>query len=200
VNGDDPVLRDNPFSSRYTRPGALAFVYSAGDSADTVLSRWRAAGRRGAIEGPHGSGKSTLLTELASRLVDDAVKLRTFVLRDGERRLPKGAHGGLGPNDVMIVDGFEQLSWWSRRQLLRAVHRVGAGLLVTSHKAVRDVPTIYSATTSAATAQLLVDRLTSQAGATPIANSQLESLYAAHGGDIRELMFRLYDLYESQRS
>ena len=59
-------------------------------------------------------------------------------LHDRQRRLPLDLQNDprLQPPAVLIVDGYEQLSGWSRLMLKRFCRRRGVGLLVTAHDSV----------------------------------------------------------------
>ncbi len=62
-------VKNNPFSSRYIRPGAIEYRFFNGQSIDALVEQFcRSRHRRAAIVGPHGSGKSTLLHSLVPRL------------------------------------------------------------------------------------------------------------------------------------
>jgi hypothetical protein len=54
----------NPFATRFTRPGAIEFIFPAGESLATLVARLRACDWRGQITGPHGSGKAPLRAAL----------------------------------------------------------------------------------------------------------------------------------------
>lgn len=190
---------ENPFSSRFVRPGALPFLFPPGDSAEAIVARFAASGRRGAIVGPHGSGKSTLVETLLTQLRDEGREVRVCLLRNGERTLRCGFDAGLQTGDVLVVDGYEQLGLLGRLALRRVVRRAGCGLLVTSHRPVHGLATLFAARPTSATTVALVERLTAvQAG--PIASTDVERLFDEHGGDVREVLFALYDLYELRRS
>ncbi len=62
------AAQSNPFSTRFVRPGALAYRFPPGESAATLVERLAASGWRGQIVGPHGSGKSTLVAALGETL------------------------------------------------------------------------------------------------------------------------------------
>src|SRR5262245_49587973 len=61
-------VSSNPFSTRFIRPGAIPFIFSAGESAESLVDHLRVNNWRGQIIGPHGSGKSTLLAALLPAL------------------------------------------------------------------------------------------------------------------------------------
>jgi hypothetical protein len=192
----------NPFSSRYVRPGAIPYRFDDDVDARTIVDRFYAAGRRGAVVGPHGSGKTTLLAMLEPEIAARGGRVLAITLRDGGEGLPRIADLRLTPATVLIVDGYEQLGWWRRRRLRRAVRRAGAGMLVTAH-APLDLPTVYTTWASpeivSAIVQGLIDEHDPKSGVR-IDDAEIARRLAAHGGDVRELFFGLYDLYESKRS
>jgi hypothetical protein len=126
------VAVNNPFATRWVRPGAIDFEFPPHDSLAAVIERWERRGRRGAIVGPHGSGKSTLLAALVGRLAADGIAVRVIAL--GER-------GDVAPNDavmgaaqVVALDGYERLGRWRGWRWRRYCRRRGLGLLITSHR------------------------------------------------------------------
>src|SRR3989304_6033095 len=83
-----PSRRANPFATCWTRPGAMAYRFPDGETAEQLVSQLAAANWRGEIVGPHGSGKSTLLESLKPHLVAAGRSVSAITLRDGQRRLP----------------------------------------------------------------------------------------------------------------
>lgn len=194
--GDAAAQRpENPFSSRFVRPGAIEFLFPAGITAASLVDAFLAGNRCGQIVGPHGSGKSTLLAALERELARREISIAHVELHDGERRLPNFAPPSNG--GVLVVDGYEQLGWWARRKLrrLRSAHRLG--LLVTTHRSA-GFATLYETTTTPQLAEQLTGRLLAeQPGLSP---AEIREAYEQARGNLRELFFRLYDLYESRRS
>ncbi|MBL8827336.1 MAG: hypothetical protein JNM18_10140, partial [Planctomycetaceae bacterium] len=108
-----PLAATNPFATRWVRPGAIAFQFPSGDSPEQLLARLAEHRGWGEIRGPHGSGKSTLLATLVPILEQAGRVVIALELHDGQRRLPRPL--GELPIDArttVIVDGYEQLSWW----------------------------------------------------------------------------------------
>ncbi len=63
------TVKNNPFASRFIRPGAIEYLFDQGQSVEGLMDQFcNSLGRRAAIVGPHGSGKSTLLHTLVPRL------------------------------------------------------------------------------------------------------------------------------------
>lgn len=190
-----PSPTSNPFSTRFVRPGALAYKFPPGVTAAGLVAQLLRRGGRGQIVGPHGSGKSTLLASLRQPSTAAGYPVFTFALRDGERRLPRDWRKQVaGANArLVVVDGCEQLSWWSRALLKWHCRRNGWGLLVTSHRDL-GLPTLCTTGTSVALAQQLAAVLAGDDGR--ITPAMVAESYRAADGDMRETLFRLYDRYE----
>jgi hypothetical protein len=193
------TLRMNPFATRYVRPGAIAFRFAAGEGAEQLVERLRANDWQGQIVGGHGTGKSTLLAALLPALERAGRRVVRFALHDGERRLPAepGQLRSLRTPDVLLIDGFEQLSAFARFSIKRRCRKQGCGLLVTAHADV-GLPWLYSTEVSPELAQQLVSQLVPAADQT-IAGSDIIQALADNRGNFREALFRLYDLYEQRR-
>ncbi len=198
------LAAENPFSSKFVRPGAVAYRFPAGASAARIVEQFVAAGRRGAIVGPHGSGKSTLLEAVDQEFARRGWAVVRFALHEGETRLANDWRGHLvrRPNEsnplVVVVDGYEQLTWWAAWKLQRTCHRLGAGLLVSAHEAVR-YPTIYETAPDEAQYRVIVAALLGQADGKELSQQAIARAWHAANGNVREALFTLYDEYERQR-
>ncbi|MGC3966984.1 MAG: hypothetical protein QM775_06320 [Pirellulales bacterium] len=189
---------ENPFASRYVRPGATPYVFEHGHDVESVIARFETAGRRGQIVGPHGSGKSTLLASIAKMYRERVVEVRLLELHDGQRQLPPDVRPPI--KGVLLVDGYEQLGWPAKLRLEWLRRRSKCGLLVTVHKPHR-LPTVYSTAVGLKLAQRLAeDRLAASNNPTAISPAEIRAVFEAEHGNLREVFFRLYDLYESRRS
>jgi len=183
--------RENPFRServietiRYTCPDA---------DLETLIARLAALRYRAAIVGPHGAGKTTLLEDLERALQDRGFRVTSLRLTTDDRRLPDSWPSratGLGPIDIVCLDGAEQLSmirWlWFRWRARRA-----AGLIVTSHARGR-LPLLIECTTSADLLERIVRRLSP--GTAEGAPSSAD-LYRRHHGNLRDALRELYDFH-----
>ncbi len=174
------------------------------------------SGGWGQIVGPHGSGKTTLLHTLAACPPPDRLDLVWCTLKAGQRHLPSAVwrrRTAWGAHSLVIIDGYEQLGWWARTRLKRCCRRSRAGLLVTSHRDA-GLPPLYSTHCSLATVQQLVQQLLgdhADAGpgdghgqpvgqpADAVASDDVRRTYRRWQGNVREVFFSLYDLYESRR-
>jgi hypothetical protein len=188
---------ENPFCTRRVKPGAVGFVFPPGMDVDTVVDRLRQTGWWGEIVGPHGSGKSTLLATLIPAIERAGHAAVVVSLHDRQRRLPIDVRSDVRLPAVLIVDGYEQLSRWSRMKLKWLCRRREIGLLVTAHKSV-GYPTIYQ---TAATPELAVQivGVLLEGRATSFTPQEVSQSLSQRGGDLREALFDLYDLYEKRR-
>jgi hypothetical protein len=189
--------RSNPFSTRFIRPGAVPFLFGPDESAERLVSRLAGQAWRGQIIGPHGSGKSTLLAALGGPLTAAGRHLWHVSLYNDERRLPRGWSQEVRSQqaNTIVVDGYEQLAAWQRCSLRMKCRFRGWGLLITAHSDV-GLPTIYQTTSDLATARKVVDSLlTEEAGR--LTPEQVATAYSEAGGNVREALFRLYDVWDA---
>ena len=190
------VHDENPFCSRRIRPGAIPFFFPEGVDADVLVERLRESQWSGQIIGPHGTGKSTLLAALLPALVKAGRKLVHLELPDGTRQLPLSAKelDGLDADAQLAIDGYEQLTYWARRRLKNRSKTQGFGLLIIAH-APDDLPELYRTEGSLAVAQQIVAELLRE---TPVKISEtlVEERFRKHNGNLREMLFSLYDIYE----
>ncbi len=189
----------NPFCTRCVRPGALPYIFPPGDDAGAMVRRLGENGWRGEIAGPHGAGKSALLAALVPALRQDGRKTLLLELHDGRRRLPLDLDKQCRnePFDLLIVDGFEQLSRWRRFRLKRQCRRRGWGLLAAVHASV-GLPLLYRVEATPELAAEIVDGLLA-CQTPPFGAAELADCFARHRGNLRKMLFDLYDLYERRR-
>ena len=186
----------NPFSASRIRPGSMPFLFAAGQRADAIVERLRQNAWWGQIVGPHGTGKSSLLAAIIPVIQQAGQQATLIELHDGQRCLPGGLRtiGHLQPPAVLIVDGYEQLSRWSRYRLKRFCKRRALGLLVTCHETV-GLPELFRPVIDQALAWQVVEQL--QQGRRPsVTREDLAERLEIRGGDLREALFDMYDLYQ----
>jgi hypothetical protein len=197
VVSDPPSRHNNPFATCWTRPGALAYRFSNGQTAGQLVEKLAAQKWQGAIVGPHGSGKSTLLQALVPALVAAGRHVHPITLRDADRRLPPRFLAFDHRRALVIIDGYEQLAWFKRRRLKRGCGRRKLGLLVTAHE-----PTNIATLIRLAPDRQLVQQLVADLAAhvsTPITPADVAASHACHGSNVREIFFDLYDRHERLR-
>ncbi len=189
----------NPFSTRYVRPGAIRFVFDGNTEAGQLIERLASFDWRAQIVGPHGSGKSTLLATLSEPLRTAGRPAFVVALHDGQRRMPHdwiaGAHAAAAR--LIVVDGYEQLSRLSRWKLARRCRREDWGLVVTAHRDA-GLPTLARIVPSAEVAQRVVDLLLST-GRGAITREVVADAFQGSNGNVREMLFALYDRFEHTR-
>lgn len=189
----------NPFCTRCVRPGALPFLFPPGENVESLLHRLQANGWWGEIIGEHGTGKSTLLATLLPAVRETGRRTLEFSLHDGQRRLPAARlrEAAAMAGGLIAVDGYEQLGSWSRFRLRRFCRRRAVGLLVTAHASV-GFPLLFQTAGTFEIAQRVVHELLSRE-MTPSEVQRMAVALARHAGNIREVLFTLYDDYESSR-
>jgi hypothetical protein len=193
-----PEAADNPFSTCRTRPGAIPYRFPPGLSAATLLERLRANGWRGQIIGAHGTGKSAFLATLLPAIEQSGHPALLVELHDGARRLPLDlGRAGLAPGSVLVVDGYEQLGFWSRWSLRRFCRRQGLGLLVTAHRPV-GLPDLFHTATTPELAQALARHLLGPRHDL-IRPEEVLRQFELRGGDLRDVWFDLYDCCERRK-
>lgn len=194
-----PAKAINPFSAARVRPGSMAFRLAEGESLEAIVVRLERSGRRGQIVGPHGSGKSTLLATLLAEMSRRGIVYARADLHDRQRKLRPAFWSAVrSPSTALaVVDGYEQLAHLARLRLRAYCRLTGTGLLVTAHRSV-GLPTLYRTDPSVEQAALVVEGLLR--GFPPlVAETDLQQCYHRYQPDIREMLFALYDLYESRR-
>lgn len=188
----------NPFSSRYVRPGAVPFFFPQGGSLQELIHRLQQTGWRGQILGAHGSGKSALLAELIPAIQKTGRRTALYELHQGCRSLPAPLPPPSETDQplVVLVDGYEQLSRWHRFRLRRQCRQSGFGLIVTSHRSV-GLPDLIHLRPIVDLAQRIVQWLLRGSSLT-ITPEETAAAYHAHHGNLREMLFALYDLWEQR--
>ena len=173
------------------------YRFPPGQSADRLLALLQDHAGWGEIVGPHGSGKTTLVETLirAWRAIGGSVI--TYRLHDGQRHLPRLATmrgWPAGSARLVVVDGYEQLGAVSRWSLKRRLRHTGTGLLVTSHQPT-GLPHLCHTGTDLATVLALVATLTAGT-ACPVRPAHVIASFARRQGNVREILFDLYDVHE----
>lgn len=194
------LAAENPFSASRVRPGAMPFLFSDQPPLDRLLEHLQASGYWGQIVGPHGSGKSALLAALKAGLESSGLEVRYIELHAGQRRLPTNLRklASAAKISVIIVDGYEQLSWLARMWLKRFCRRRKLGLLVSTHHPA-GLTTLATLRPSLPLAQKIVAQL-QQGYPELVLPADVAACFAATYGNLRETLFALYDIYEQRRS
>jgi len=188
--------RINPFAARFVRPGAVEYLSFGGADPQLLAMRLEQQGWMGEIVGLHGAGKSALLAALIAQLRAKGRDILPIELHEGDRRLPADAFAPPSPRWRLIaVDGAEQLGWWAWLRLRLFVRRRAWGLVVTSHRPL-GLPPLASLKPDADLAWRIVQRL--QANDPLITQAETTAAFSAHQGNLREMLFDLYDRYQAR--
>jgi hypothetical protein len=196
------LMPSNPFATRFTRPGALPYLYPPGQSAETLLETLERNNWQGEIIGPHGSGKSSLLAELLPLLEATGRKLELYQLHQGDRTLPisKSEAKIWNEQTQVIVDGYEQLSWWSKRRLQGWVKAQNAGLLITAHQPM-GLPPLFTTQPTLELARQIVAMLLEGTDGTGVPSyDDVAAAFARHPTNLREMLFSLYDVHQRRQN
>ena len=188
----------NPFATRFVRPGAIRYLFPEGQTEEGLVEKLRTNGWWGEIVGPHGTGKSTLLASLIPALELAGRNIVRFMLSEGERKLPLANAESTDWNGStqLVIDGYEQLSWWSRSRIKSLCRKRGAGLLVTAHQPM-GLPLLATTEPSVELARRVVAQLL--AGDKTLSDEDVAKAFAQQQGNVRETLFALYDLYHARR-
>jgi hypothetical protein len=118
-------------------------------------------------------------------------------LSAGQTTFPMDAEEAAGWNErtVLIVDGYEQLAWTSRLWLQGMLAARGAGTLITTHETM-GFPTIWKSDLSADLAWRVVSAILAEGPPSAITPALVEKLLGHHAGNMREVLFALYDVYQ----
>ncbi len=188
---------ENPFSTRFVRPGAMPYRLVPAYDLTRLILRFEAIGRTGQIVGPHGSGKSTLLADLVRLWEEHGERIVVIELHDGQRQLPirLTEFCGKEPPTLIAVDGYEQLCSRAQRKLGHFSRRHGIGVVVTTHRSMGIPDLVRCSPSLALVEQLVGDLLTDEADR--ISSDAIRLAFHRHDGNVREVLFEMYDLRES---
>jgi hypothetical protein len=187
----------NPFSSRFIRPGSIGYIDAGQGDADAIFGRWQMSGWRGQIVGPHGSGKSTLLADLLERFDRRQQTLRTIRVTSSRQSIKQASSliHKLPKQLGLAVDGFEQLPWWCRRLVLNHSRHP---LIITTHQRQPSwrqlLPVLATTATDSQLASRVVEAVLAMSDSSAI-DLPVAAAYRNAGGNLREMLFLLYDHY-----
>ncbi len=198
-------MKHNPFRARQLYPGRLPYFFPHGVDINELIQKFLDNTCQGQIVGPHGSGKSTLLFMLAEEFQRREYQVVTVRISPSNHRLPPTTEPN-SPQCVLIIDGFEQVSWLRRRTFVRQSHQIGWGLMASTHHDL-GLPTLWETDVTRETACRIVDALIhiDNPPSTKIMDDEftvppalIVELLDQHRGDMREVLFSLYDWFHRQ--
>ena len=169
-------------------------------------------GYQAQIVGDHGTGKTTFLIEFMPYLESEKHTVHHFTLHDGRRTLPwefwerqnllvaQFLDAAMEKPPIVVVDGYEQLSLSQKIRLRRACRQGRSGLLITTHVPAWRLPVLLRTETTDATLQHILGHLFRDLpDIEPPDKSLCRALLDRHQGNLRNVLFDLYDHYEGDR-
>ena len=212
-----PVPGVNPFVARKLRPGVIPYLFSGNENLGLILQNLKSNRWIGQIVGPHGSGKSTLIRSLETPLLDAGRRVERIRIAC-RRRVVHGPHQNVEIRNLpaarhsfrhvncqewnartqLIVDGWEQLSWSTKWLLRFQCVRRRCGLLVTTHVPLMGLPLLYRTRVDLRTARRMIRMLAGTSLENELSDDEICRLLKANSYNMRELLFGLYDWYESR--
>lgn len=187
------LARENPFRTELVLRHRYEFL--ANDSMDALTQRFESQGYVGAIVGKKGRGKTTLLEDFCVHLQGRGHSVSHLRLSSRQSADSRAACRKLlataGHENIIVLDGAEQLGWLPWRLFRRQAKRF-QGLLVTTHHSGR-LPELIRCETQSSLLHEAVHRIAPseychlQGG--------LNDLFAEHDGNLRDCFRSLFDRY-----
>ena len=196
--------KPNPFSTRFVRPGAIAYRRTDGRSLHDLAEEFfdRCHGWA-SIVGPHGSGKSTLLVGLKD-CFEERCKVFAYRFSTSDRNFQSlwKQRSQWAQGNLVIVDGYEQLTVWSRWRLRSSVRIRRANLLVTAHQIFQAFPVLWTTSVEETLAKQLRDSLLElhpELLDAPDLEAAWREARERYPSDLRETLMSMYDWAEEQK-
>ena len=209
----------NPFSTKFTRPGSLPYLFKDPDHIGHILNKLEKNQFLGQIVGPHGSGKTTLARHL-SGLFDDQFKVARFLtIRTPTKpfqnlEMVEQTEGGVREIDeltnqmfieqvssinplrtIYFVDGWGQVESYHRRIFVENCKNNRFGLVVTVHRKRSQLPVICEVQSDFEIFTRIVRHL-QRNSIIELNGGLVREAYVAAAGNFREAFMQLYDDYE----
>jgi len=178
-----------------------------------LYSSLRKSDYRSQIVGCHGTGKTTFLTVFVPYLERHNHNANHVILHDGQRTLPREfwerhsslvsqfKSGTIEKPSINVIDGYEQLSLAQKIRLRLCFRKGQCGLLITTHTPAWRLPVLMQTESNYETLQSVMAHLfRNQPNIKPPNEILCRSLFEQHQGNIRNVLFDLYDDYEARAS
>lgn len=186
----------NPYCAHGFAPGRVPWGAQSGVVLDDVVTQLTRRVGAWQILGPHGSGKTTLLAHLARVALARGCSVERW---RGTRRLDTPVHAGgrALSASLVLLDEAEQIPWLRRAGLRLWCTLRRRTLVMTTHSDLG----VDVLCTLAVTAPVLDHVLAALWSAQGVVPTRVDSalLLRRHGGNVREILFELYDEHERAR-
>jgi len=191
--------KNNPF--RVACQESIPWLSHDGTSIEQIYQRLVCANRCGAIVGPKGTGKTTLLLAIGQQLTATGFSTRhvTFSRCHQTRRQQlEECRESIISGELLLIDGAERLSPWSRNRLFRSARRFSgkpgstAGLIATLHWKPWFLRTVFR---SKCHEELLLQVLKHLEKNDQSTTSAAKTLFVKNRGNMRLVLRGLYDQY-----
>lgn len=203
-------MKTNPFATKFIQPGALRYEFFGQTSAEELARKLLAPDSKPAlIIGPHGTGKSTLVATLAEELrrlePESAMYQVRFSANVAARQPLALARRQWTKGAIVLLDGYEQLGFWSRWLVSRDVRLRSLKLLATAHEPIRGFEILWSTYVNEHSSKWVIEQLLSATDSRSEVQQLLESedwarSRAKHGDNLRESLFDMYDWWHQRDS
>ncbi len=177
----------------------MRFVFPPGVTAQGLVQKLAQHQWRSQVCGPHGSGKTTLLWNLRPCWeTQRQTAWYTVAPFDAQSQFDWARESHTwNSQTLVVVDGFDQLRVWRRLWLVWMARSRSTGLLVTSHRPWWGLPVLWQLRPDYETFLFVVRQaLASVQSPLTFSDAQLQAVWHAGGGNLREALFAMYDLFE----
>ncbi len=163
------------------------------------------------IVGPHGTGKSTLLDALQkdflTRFPDIPVMHQRFSRTPDSVRGHRVSTSAWPRDSIVILDGYEQVSLWSRWWIQGVSWQKRIRLLVTAHQPLRSFDLLWRTSVDKQSAEWIVKHMLQLSNEEDVeatlplllSSKEWSDSRARHGENIRETLFDMYDWWHSRK-
>lgn len=198
----------NPFATRCFQPGALDYEFFGKQEWSTFAKQCRNQTGCALIVGPHGTGKSSLLITLAKELMtlDPEIRIESlFLHNDGKssKRFLK-SYSNWDKSDIVLLDGFEQLSFIRRVQVCVSARRNSLSVIATTHRNFLGCPVLWRTSIDATTERWVMAKLlesrSSDVLSQALSSEDWRVSRVRHQQNLRESLFDMYDWWSKHDS